>query len=72
MRKRHINEHMRTSLAGGRAAGTGMLYDRYDDESGLPAYGKGSVHVMLPSDYLTKAQQKALSGPVIIKRIEDL
>ena len=34
--KRHISEYQKTSFANsGRAAGSGILYDRYDDESRL-------------------------------------
>ena len=33
-RKRHVNEHIRTSLANsGRAAGMGILYDDYSEKS---------------------------------------
>ena len=35
--KCHINERLHTGLAqSGRAAGMGISYDRYDDESGNP------------------------------------
>lgn len=72
-RKRHINEFRKTSFANsGRAAGMGILYDRYDEESGGWVYGRGNVKVITPSDFLTPEERKALSGPVIIKRIEDL
>lgn len=71
-RKRHINEFLHTSLANsGRAAGMGILYDRYDEESGLPVYGKGNVRVVLLSDYLSHEEKERLNGPVITKRIED-
>jgi hypothetical protein len=39
MRKRHINEFCRTSLGSNRAAGMGIVEDRYDEESGLPKHG---------------------------------
>ena len=71
-RKRHINEFLHTSLANsGRAAGMGILYDRYDEESGLPVYGKGNVRVVTPSDFLSEEEKEGLNGPVITKRIED-
>jgi hypothetical protein len=72
-RKRHINEFPHTSLANsGRAAGMGILYDRYDEESGLPIYGRGNVRVVLLSDFLSEEEKEGLNGPVITKRIEDL
>ena len=65
-RKRHINEQLKSGLANsGRAAGMGMLYDRYDEESGLSAHG-GSVRVVTPSDFLTAEERKALSGDVVV------
>ena len=32
--KTNINERLKSGLAPGRAAGAGILYDRYDEESG--------------------------------------
>lgn len=72
-RKRHINERMRTSLANsGRAAGMGILEDRYDEDSGGWVYGRGNVQVVTPSDFLTKEEKEALSGPVITYNLKDL
>jgi len=63
--KSHINQYLKTGLANsGRAAGMGILYDRYDDESGGPKYG-GSVQVKFPSDGLTQEELQALNGKVI-------
>ena len=61
----HINEHLHTTFANsGRAAGAGVLYDRYDEESGYrptPAY-RGAIK--FPSDSLTPEQRQALNGEV--------
>lgn len=60
----HINERLHTELANkGRAAGMGISYDNYGDGSDKEPYS-GTVHVMLPSDYLTAEERKALSGEV--------
>ncbi len=69
MKKRHINEFMKTRFANyGRAAGMGILEDHYDEESGLPHYG-GSVRVITPSDFMTPEERAKLSGPVKTYRI---
>lgn len=61
----HINERIHTSLANsGRAAGAGILYDRYDDESGYRPGPADRGRVRFPSDYLTDKQIAALSGEV--------
>ncbi|MGI6155713.1 MAG: hypothetical protein ACOYEB_07180 [Enterococcus lemanii] len=71
MRKTHINERLHTELANtGRAAGSGILYDRYDEESG---YHPGPIDrgvVRFPSDYLTPEQKVALNGPVRVYKAE--
>ena len=65
----HINERLHTGLAqSGRAAGTGISYDRYDDESGNPDYDPHDTRVRLPSDGLTDDKLAALSGAVKIMR----
>lgn len=44
--RRHINEFMHTSFANsGRAAGHGMVEDRYDEESGPHGYVKRMTSV---------------------------
>jgi len=44
--RRHINEFMHTSFANyGRAAGHGMVEDRYDEESGPQGYVKRMTSV---------------------------
>lgn len=72
-RKHHINEFRKTGFVGhgNRAAGMGILHDRYDEESGGWVYGTDSVMVKLPLDSLTTEERKALSGPVIVKRLEE-
>ena len=67
-RRRHINEHLRTGLANsGRAAGMGIIYDRYDDES-FPdgsrwAANRIDGYVAFPSR--TEEEKKTLDGKVI-------
>lgn len=68
----HINERMKTGLVNtGRAAGIGVLYDHYDEESGCPAYNEKTVRVRLPSDGLTPDEIRLLSGDVIVYKMED-
>ena len=63
----HINERLHTELANsGRAAGIGISEDDYSEESKRPHCGSPSVHVKLPSDYLTDEQRNALNGEVKI------
>ena len=64
MPRGHINEHLHTTLANsGRAAGTGISYDKYDDESGYRPGPRDTGRIRFPSD-----GQKAdeLNGPVIV------
>lgn len=68
-RERHISEYLKTGLANsGRVAGTGIMCDRYDEESGLPYYG-GSVRMVTPSDFLTDDERKELSGEVKVYKL---
>ena len=70
-RKRHINERMRTSLANsGRAAGIGILYDDYSEDSGKSTHYESTWHIF-QSDLLNEEEKEALNGPVITKRLED-
>jgi hypothetical protein len=63
--RNHINECLHTEFANsGRAAGMGILYDRYDEESGNPDYDPHDSRVRLPSDGLTDKEIAALSGEV--------
>ena len=63
--KSHINERLHTGFANsGRAAGMGISYDRYDDESGGKHYEHASCGVVFPSDRLTAEERAALSGEV--------
>ena len=65
----HINERLHTGLAqSGRAAGMGISYDRYDDESGNPDYDPHDTGVRLPHDGLTEAELAALSGAVKVRK----
>lgn len=68
--KSHINEKLKTSFVNsGRAAGAGVLYDRYDEESGYSPQPKYTGSVRLLSDYLSPQEKEALHGEVkIIKR----
>jgi hypothetical protein len=64
-RKTDIRERLKTGLANsGRAAGAGVLYDRYDEESGYRPGPADRGPVKLPSDSLTEEEIAALSGPV--------
>lgn len=65
-RKRHISEQLKSGLANsGRVAGMGMLYDRYDEESGLDVHGT-SGRMVTPSDFLTADEREALSGDMVV------
>ena len=65
----HINERLHTGLAqSGRAAGMGISYDRYDDESGNPDYNPHDTRVRLPSDGLTEDKLAELSGVVRVTK----
>ena len=67
--KSHINERLHTGLAqSGRAAGMGISYDRYDDESGNPDYDPHDTRVRLPHDGLTEDKLAELSGVVRITK----
>lgn len=71
-RKRHINERMRTSLANsGRAAGMGILYDDYSEDSGKPIHGSRNPYPVYTTDWLEEKEKERLPGPVITKRLED-
>lgn len=64
-RKTDIRERLKTGLANsGRAAGAGILYDRYDEESGYRPGPKQHGPIKFPSDSLTPEELAALNGPV--------
>ena len=66
-RRTHINERLRTEFANsGRAAGIGISYDRYDEESGGPCYNHATGRVRMPSDSLTPEERGSLNGEVKI------
>ena len=68
----HINERLHTKFANsGRAAGMGISYDRYDEESGYRPQPKERGMVRFPSDSLTPEEKAALSGEVRIIRRAD-
>lgn len=73
MARGHINERLHTEFAdSGRAAGMGISYDHYDDESGYHPQPIDRGSVKLPSDCLTPKERAALSGEVrIIRKKED-
>ncbi len=61
----HINEHLHTTFANsGRAAGAGVLYDRYDEESGYRPQPINRGRVRFPSDSLTESELAKLNGEV--------
>ena len=65
----HVNEQLHTTFRNsGRVAGTGILSDRYDEESGNPEYEKRPFLVHFPSDSLTEEELLALNGPVTCKK----
>ena len=67
MPRSHITERLHTSLANtGRAAGIGISYDRYDEESGYRPQPIKRGRVRFPSDYLTQEELEALNGEVIV------
>jgi len=57
MAKRHANEFLRTWT--GRLAGSGMLYDRYDDESMAPEKYTGGRPILTKeySEYLKSLKE---------------
>ena len=64
-RKRHINEFLHTTLANsGRAAGAGISYDRYDEESGYHPHPTATGRVRFPSDSLTEEEREKMNGEV--------
>ena len=66
------NHTMRTGLANsGRAAGMGILYDDYSEDSGKPIHGSRSAYPAYTTDWLEDKEKERLSGPVITKRLED-
>lgn len=70
--KRHINEMLHTEFVNsGRAAGIGITYDRYDEDSGYMPQPKFCGTVRFPSDKLKPEEISALSGPVIIYKKEE-
>ena len=62
----HVNEKLHTTFRNsGRVTGMGLLYDRYDEESGNPEYEKQHSLAHFLSDSLTEEELLALDDPVI-------
>jgi hypothetical protein len=64
-RRRHINEQLKTSFANsGRAAGAGIIYDKYDDDCGGRSYTrrKSSLRTSLH----TPEELKQLMNPPVV------
>lgn len=69
MKRRHINEFYKTSLANkGRAVGIGISYDNYDEESGL-AQVHHNVHLIFPNR--TEEEKASLNGEVIVYKYDN-
>ena len=69
MQRSHINERLHTSFANtGRAAGMGISYDRYDEESGYRPQPRARGQIKFPSDGLTPEEREALNGPVVTRQ----
>jgi len=71
MRKRHINEFLKTQLANsGRAAGFGITYDDYSENSygGYRNISAGQVKTLY--DFMTTEERVKLNGPVKIYRLK--
>lgn len=67
--KRHINEFLKTGFANsGRAAGAGIIYDKYDEESGYRPQPRARGQIKFPSDGLTPEEREALNGPVVTRQ----
>lgn len=71
MRKRHINEFRKTSFANnGRAAGMGMLYDRYDDNAVLDNHIRQGRPIPI-AEIEEKAKQETEESPVTVYYIKE-
>ena len=69
MQRSHINERLHTRFANtGRAAGMGISYDRYDEESGYRPQPRARGQIKFPSDGLTPEEREALNGPVVTRQ----
>ena len=72
MKRRHINEFMKTRLANsGRAAGMGILYDDYSEESYGGYRNSGNIIVHTISDFMTPEERAKLNSPVKTYRIKE-
>ena len=66
MAKRHANEFLRTWT--GRLAGSGMLYDRYDDESMAPEKYRGG-NPIYTTEYTEYIKSLKEDQPVITYKL---
>ena len=48
----------------------GILYDKYDEESGYTPHPRFRGRVRLPHDTMTEEELEALNGPVITYKAE--
>ena len=71
MRKRHINEFLKTSfIVSGRAAGHGMVEDDYSDESSPDRYIRRSCRPVPISEREENAKKERDEAPVTVYFIE--
>lgn len=70
--RKHCGEYLKTGFANsGRIAGSGMLYDRYDDECG----GGGTIRQGTPvgiTEVEEKAKKEREGSPVVTYFLEEL
>lgn len=72
MRKRHINEFLKSAFANsGRAAGMGIVEDQYTEESFPDPQGR-LIRTGTPVGIKTVESESRKSGPVITSRIGSL
>lgn len=70
MRKRHINEFLKTRLANyGRAAGIGITYDDYSENSYGGYRNISAGPVKTPYDFMTAEERARLNGPIKTYRL---
>lgn len=73
MRKRHINEFLKTQLANsGRAAGIGITYDDYSENSYGGYRNISAGPVKTPYDFMTTEERAKLNGPIKTYRVRGI
>lgn len=65
--KRHANEFLRTSS--GRLAGSGILYDRYDDETTLKTHPPMPDHPIYTKEYVEFLKELKEEQPVTVYKL---